>query len=1162
MVFGISVIEATGSQAAPITGSTHPESSDSASPSQCDPVEICSFFKKLLIETGVRRMSQDQEWLHLELLCKHLYESSNASERAEAEKALISFENSEESLPKCQLLLERGTSSYAQVLAAHTLNKLVSRPNCPLSTSQKVEMRSYILRYLATRPQLAAYVTQALVSLYARITKLGWFDREKEEFMFRNVIGDVTNFLQGSVDHCVMGVQLLSTLVCEMNQVSECEANRSISKHRKIAASFRDTHLFEIFQLSCALLRSALENCKKLSYIDDSQQNLMHQLLKLAHNCLTFDFIGTSIDESSDDLCTVQIPTSWRPAFLSFSTLQLFFDLYSVLPVSISPMALSCLVQLASVRRSLFNNTERAKFLNQLVSGVKTLLQNPRGLSDHNNYHEFCRLLARLKTNYQLGELVTVDNYPQFIELIANFTVQSLQMWQFAPNSVHYLLSLWQRMVASVPYVKSTEPHMLEVYTPEVTKAYITSRLESVPVVLREGLEDPLDDWGLVQQQLDQLSTIGRCQYTKTVTLLAQLFDSTAQEFQQLISDPSKASLQEVRIKEGQLTWLVYIIGAAVGGRVSFNTSEEHDSMDGEIVCRVLQLMNLTDSQLSQGGSQQLELAMLSFMEQFRKIYIGDQVQKTPKVYRRLSENLGLEDESMVLSVFIRKIITNLRYWGACEAILTRTLSLLNDLSVGYSSVRRLVKLEEVQFLLSHHTPTHFPFLGVGLVGGAEMKCRSTFYTALGRLLMVDLGEDEDKFISFMIPLATSFESVGKLVLEGGEAAASNESAKKALIGLARDLRGLAFAFNNKAAFGMFFDWMGSYPTYTPILVRALEIWFTDPQVTTPILKFYAEFVVNRSQRLNFDVSSPNGILLFREASKVICTYGSRVLTLPEVSKDQMYPLKLKGISICFSLLKASLSGNYVNFGVFRLYGDDALDSALQMFVKLLLSIPQHDLMDYPKLSQTYFMLLECLAQDHMVFLAILDPQVILYLLSSLSEGLTALDTMVSTGCCATLDHIVTFMYKQISSKGKKPAGSQEMQMAREAVIKLLELQPELFQGMLSTVLNMVMYEDCRNQWSLSRPLLGLILLRQQYFQELREKIISQQPMERRAAMSQCFDSLMEDIEPNLLTKNRDKFTQNLSVFRRDITDSLRGNPLANTSLTNNNPSLGEMMAT
>lgn len=44
-------------------------------------------------------------------------------------------------------------------------------------------------------------------------------------------------------------------------------------------------------------------------------------------------------------------------------------------------------------------------------------------------------------------------------------------------------------------------------------------------------------------------------------------------------------------------------------------------------------------------------------------------------------------------------------------------------------------------------------------------------------------------------------------------------------------------------------------------------------------------------------------------------------------------------------MLKAALCGNYVNFGVFRLYGDDALDNVLNCFVKLLLSIPLSDLM-------------------------------------------------------------------------------------------------------------------------------------------------------------------------------------------------------------------------
>lgn len=122
-------------------------------------------------------------------------------------------------------------------------------------------------------------------------------------------------------------------------------------------------------------------------------------------------------------------------------------------------------------------------------------------------------------------------------------------MWQFAPNSVHYLLGLWQRMVSSVPYVKATEPHLLETYTPEVTSAYITSRLESVAVVVREGLEDPLDDLGMIQQQLEQLSVIGRCEYQKTCMLLVQLFDQAVRSYSELLANPSQV---EITIQEGK----------------------------------------------------------------------------------------------------------------------------------------------------------------------------------------------------------------------------------------------------------------------------------------------------------------------------------------------------------------------------------------------------------------------------------------------------------------------------------------------------------------------------------------------------------------------------------------------------------------------------------
>jgi hypothetical protein len=58
---------------------------------------------------------------------------------------------------------------------------------------------------------LATFVTQALIQLYARITKLGWFDCQKDDYVFRNAITDVTRFLQVS---CPSVSVALSTQMC------------------------------------------------------------------------------------------------------------------------------------------------------------------------------------------------------------------------------------------------------------------------------------------------------------------------------------------------------------------------------------------------------------------------------------------------------------------------------------------------------------------------------------------------------------------------------------------------------------------------------------------------------------------------------------------------------------------------------------------------------------------------------------------------------------------------------------------------------------------------------------------------------------------------------------------------------------------------------------
>jgi exportin-7 len=46
------------------------------------------------------------------------------------------------------------------------------------------------------------------------------------------------------------------------------------------------------------------------------------------------------------------------------------------------------------------------------------------------------------------------------------------------------------------------------------------------------------------------------------------------------------------------------------------------------------------------------------------------------------------------------------------------------------------------------------------------------------------------------------------------------EEAKKALIGLSRDLRGLAFAFNTKTSYMMLFDWMYPFKSFITFILQ------------------------------------------------------------------------------------------------------------------------------------------------------------------------------------------------------------------------------------------------------------------------------------------------------------------------------------------------------
>jgi exportin-7 len=1088
--------------------------------------------------------------LRIEQLCEQLYAAHDAAARTAAEALLLPFSNSSyQCMPQCTWILDNSQAPFAQKFAAWTLTKVVTAHWTQIPPVERVGLRNYVLNYLANKGVgLQYFVRLELSTLLGRVTKLGW----SESDVHRKIVDDLTSFLDVSEEHCVIGLQVMVRLVGEMNTTTPT-VRRSFtqSQSRKVALSFRDLLLLQIFNVSLSTLA-------KLS-APPAHARLRLDSLNLALACLSYDFVGSSLDDSNEDIGTIHIPISWHTIVEEPTTIQLFMDTYTatcVADTDQSSKCIECLVQLASMRRTLFATDElRMTNISRHMQATVDILQSRRGLEDHANYHHFCRWLARLKVNYQLDELIALDIYPSWIELVAQFTLQSLASdWSWIGDSLFYLLSLWSRLIAAKPYLKGGKKAYLDDSVVKIVESYVTCRLLALSRANDEDDDD--DDFS---EHLDAIPLLFRLQYERTAAFITGVMDPRLDNYKAYtLSGGTGVNPADVSRLERELAWISRVIGAVVSGRLNASSTEAQELTDGELSSRVFQLMiHTVDADRAaiqlQGGTLQgpqagtpqgrrrntkgslaLDEAIVEFSQAFRRAYIGEEAVATSKVYVRMAERLRMSDHMIVLDVVASKIAYNLRNYGVVdgERIIAKSLTLLSDLAAGYSSNRLLCKLATVREMIANHDEEHFPFMK-----GPDEKMgrnRTTFYTTLLRILFASGGAELDselEFTRFMEPLRVKLMLLATRPTK--ESFVSDPLVKTAVIGALRDLRGVIATMSNRKSYSLFFDWI--YPAHAPVLMTICDVYSEAgvPEVTTPLLKLFSEFVNNKSQRIIFDSSSPNGILLFRETSKILVSYGTHTLAnwsrlggLDGVVKNSSvdaYRLLYKGSWVCMQMFARALAGNYVNFGVFALYGDSALSDAMSICFRLLVIIPIDDLLAYPKVSKAYFSLLEILCSNHPKEVVELEHSMFVRVIQSLQEGMQSPEVWMSSQAACAIDHISAFRFRQTLKD------TEHGRLIRAHV----EQSPELFPTCLNIVFSMIIHVDCTNQWSLSRPLLSLILTNEDAFLQIKSATIqSQASAERQTAVSLAFDRLMQDIQPNIESKNRDRFTQQVTQFR------------------------------
>jgi exportin-7 len=132
--------------------------------------------------------------------------------------------------------------------------------------------------------------------------------------------------------------------------------------------------------------------------------------------------------------------------------------------------------------------------------------------------------------------------------------------------------------------------------------------------------------------------------------------------------------------------------------------------------------------------------------------------------------------------------------------------------------------------------------------------------------------------------------------------------------------------------------------------------------------------------------------------------------------------------------------------------------------------------------------------------------------------------------CLATSNSINSLCEFIIKRSMKETEESQAMKQVLSEV-------PTLLSTLLQEVITVVLTEDSNYMWTLSKPLLGLIILNERNYEEICiyviSKITSNSDMQQ--TLSQAMNKLMAGVSRNLDLRNRDRFARNFNELRQSL---------------------------
>eukprot|EP01127_Copromyxa_protea_P020943 TRINITY_DN7077_c0_g1_i1.p1 TRINITY_DN7077_c0_g1~~TRINITY_DN7077_c0_g1_i1.p1 ORF type:complete len:1109 (-),score=152.84 TRINITY_DN7077_c0_g1_i1:102-3401(-) len=1037
------------------------------------------------------------------------------------------------------MALRQSNNPHTLQFAAKTLCDLFTNYYGSFKEDDRREVVSAILYVIQNSGETfceTPQVREPLISLLCRLQKLTWFE-DKAEGANKQVICLVKSFLEASLPLSIFAICILKQLVFEMSFETK---GLTTTKHRTIAMDFREDCLKEILNISIESLRrliSASFGPQDSEVSHRRQAALISLSLDLVHQILSFDFIGTITDEASDGMSLIFAPSSWEEVFITHP-MDVFFYVFEKTQVSL-PMKIKCLgvVELfAAIRCSLFS-TEGARkaYLNNLVNGIGRVLSLCKDSNNDEIQHKLTRILARLKTNVQLKHFMELDNYNAFMEQVIAFSVDTIKK-SLSFHPVYYILTFWAKMVAALDSLSSSSDtkgtqNLVENLAPMVVTTFLETVLERVDNPLSP--EEPLESEQL-ESIMDEIESISRCAYYKILVFIINQLGQVINQYHAMIQ--SGAQAEQV---EKKMAWILHACASILSNKARLWSSDKTPAetvvdVQSQLICAIFECLNAHDTKITRNpGSMTkstvyLELAFIAFLQKFSKVFIsGDAFSSIKALYAMMATRLGLNEPLLVIERVLQKVTLLIEKWPTHPQILDRNLGpsgLFRSLVGGWASSKLVVKSSAAMAILQSHHRLNL---------GDNHRTHIAFYKALG-ILVFNVYRDDKTFLEFVRPWMDVFQELQMTISQSG-LEAPGVSTK--FIQLMYDIRGFVSPITYRlGGYDRFFEWFYSEMGYFDWLVQLLsnaENINLNLEHAWAIMDLLSEISFNNEQRIHFPITSVDGLKLFRSSSTALIGFGNLLRRHEkEIEEDDMF----KSIHVYMKCLSRCLLGEYANFGVMELYNDTVLESVLLQALGFMFGSESSHLKKYPKVYSEIFTLLDKIVYQHTLFVIKCDSQLFGRCLMMLLEALHSDISAIVTQACNSIDKLVSLHISNLTvaqhQQQQVPAKTQKQ---IECVTSHFTTHHRILVAILAQVLNLlVSNENGQGIWSLSRPLLSLMLLFPQDYEKIVKIIIESQPDAKAEQMASAFTHLTDGIQTNITSDNREKFlTQVLKLHKQ-----------------------------